>query len=77
MKAELKLMPHDVLKEPFRKHNCVEVWWQGKLIGMVYGADGPGIRFMSKYNMKVVEPATPDDVSKMVKILEIFTTYGN
>jgi hypothetical protein len=44
MKAVLKLAPHT--RAP---GECVEVWHDGKMIGVIYGADGPGIRFMSRY----------------------------
>lgn len=43
-KAVLKLAHHRHL--PGR---AIEVWWQGHLVGCVYGADGPGIRFVTKY----------------------------
>jgi hypothetical protein len=50
----------------------IEVYWQGQLIGAVYGADGPGIRFISKYpheaiaingviEIRICSPKAPSD----------------
>jgi hypothetical protein len=32
------------------------VWFAGRFIGQVTGADGPGIRFLSKYPVKQITP---------------------
>jgi hypothetical protein len=45
MKAELRIKPHSVLPD----ETVVEIWWGGLFIGQVTGADGPGIRVVSKH----------------------------
>ena len=57
MKTELLIKDHDVL--PGAK--VVELWYDGKLIGCVYGADGPGVRVVSKHGMlsRLVGPISP------------------
>lgn len=45
MKAELRFDPHTQLPGEY----IIEVRYQGKLIGTVCGADGPGIKFISKH----------------------------
>lgn len=50
MKAELRFVEHTQLPGQM----LIEVWHEGKLIGTVVGADGPGIRFISKHEF---EPA--------------------
>jgi hypothetical protein len=45
MKARLELKPHSVLPG----QQVVEVTWNGRLICTVVGADGPGVRIISKY----------------------------
>lgn len=51
MKAELRARPHSTRPG----HLTFEVWYDGKLIGSVYGADGPGIRFISKHPKRYAE----------------------
>ena len=45
MKAPLELKPHSVLPG----QQVVEVTWNGRLVCTVTGADGPGVRIISKY----------------------------
>jgi hypothetical protein len=45
MKTQLRLVPHLVLPDA----QVVELWHDGTLIGTVVGADGPGVRIISKY----------------------------
>ena len=45
MKTELRLAPHSQIHGA----NVVKLWHDGKLIGTVTGADGPGCRVISKY----------------------------
>ena len=45
MKARLELKPHSVLPG----QQVVEVTWNGRLVCTVVGADGPGVRLISKY----------------------------
>ena len=49
MKTILRLAPHSVLPGA----NVVELWHDGRLIGTVAGADGPGVRIISKYAAQV------------------------
>lgn len=50
MKAELKLKPHSFgTMNAAAAPQVVEVWFGGVMVGTVYGADGPGIRFISKH----------------------------
>lgn len=51
MKSKLKLKGHAVLAgDDF----CIEVIHDGQLVGCVYGADGPGIRFITKHELNIV-----------------------
>jgi hypothetical protein len=45
LKAEIRIKPHTELPG----HNVAEVWYAGIFIGQVVGADGPGVRFLTKY----------------------------
>lgn len=45
MKTELKLVDHDILPG----HKVVELWHEGKVIGKIYGSDGPGIRLITDF----------------------------
>lgn len=54
MKSELRLQPHSEL----RREQVIEIWHNGEFIGAVYGADGPGIRIVTKHQLSV----TPIDV---------------
>jgi len=49
MKSKLVIVKHTQLEG----ENSVEVYYNGVLIGAIYGADGPGIRFFSKYPLDV------------------------
>ncbi len=49
MKSELRLAEHSVI-------GCartIEVWYEGQMIGRVYGADGPGIQVISKFGLEM------------------------
>ena len=50
MKAQLRLDPHCFLTG----QTVIEVWYDGQMVGTIYGADGPGVRFISKH------PLTPE-----------------
>jgi hypothetical protein len=52
MKAELRLGKHSEIPG----QAVFEVWFAGRFIGQVTGADGPGIRFLSKYPVKQITP---------------------
>lgn len=45
MKTELHLSRHHLL--PYQQ--VVEIWNDGQFLGTVVGADGPGVRIISKY----------------------------
>jgi hypothetical protein len=48
MKTEIRVVPHSVLAGA----NVIELWHDGQFIGAVVGADGPGVRVISKHSMK-------------------------
>lgn len=57
MKTELRIAKHSVLPG-----QCVvEIWHGGQFIGQVCGADGPGVRVLSKH--EVSAKVTPGTVS--------------
>ena len=45
MKTELRLAPHTVIEGA----HVVEIWHEGQFIGQIAGAEGPGVRVISKY----------------------------
>lgn len=45
VKAKLQLSKHRILES----ENTIEVHYDGKLLCIIYGADGPGIRIISKH----------------------------
>lgn len=49
-KSKLKPKPHVLIPD----QEAVEVWYKDILIASVYGADGPGVRVISKYPMDIV-----------------------
>ena len=52
MKTELRLAPHSTIPGA----NIIEVRHNGAFIGQVTGADGPGIRLVSKHLVKLEGP---------------------
>lgn len=58
-KTQLKLAPHKQMPG----QNCIELWYEGKFIGCVYGADGPGIRVFSKHELQATD-WTPGDLTE-------------
>jgi hypothetical protein len=69
MKTELRIKPHAFLPG----QTIIELWHEGQLIGTVAGADGPGVRIVTKHTIKA-KPA-PDDGSG-VNVLEVAITTG-
>lgn len=74
-KTELKLTPHSgrgLMGVP-SDANTLEIHYDGKLIGTVVGADGPGVRIISKHKVTMplrqpqVLPGFPVDLN----VLEI------
>ncbi len=49
MKTELRLAPHAILPG----QQVVEVWHDGQFLGQVVGADGPGIRVLTKHALAI------------------------
>lgn len=45
MKTQIRVVKHLVLTDA----DVVELWHDGQFIGTVVGADGPGVRIISKY----------------------------
>lgn len=45
MKTEIRVVPHLVIPGA----QVVELWHGGQFIGTVVGADGPGVRIISKH----------------------------
>ena len=48
MKTELRFARHSVLLDQF----VIELWYDDCFIGEITGADGPGIRIISKYAVR-------------------------
>jgi hypothetical protein len=48
MKTELRAVPHSIVPG----HRIFEVWHDGQFIATVTGADGPGVRVVSKHPME-------------------------
>jgi hypothetical protein len=67
MKTELRLTPHSIL--PGR--TVIELWYDGQLIGTIAGANGPGVRVVTKDTIKA--KAAPDDGSG-INLLEVGIT---
>jgi len=49
-KSKLKVVDHKLIPD----QQTIEVWYEGKLVAAVYGADGPGIRVITKYPYDIV-----------------------
>lgn len=64
-KTELRLRDHSVLPDAA----VVEIWWNGVFIGEVVGADGPGVRVLSKY------PKTTTEVDPLITEVTIDTIH--
>jgi len=65
MKSELKIAKHSVIAGA----NIIEIWFDGKFVGQVTGADGPGIRVLSKYSLDAkVIPKGTSLVSRMTNV---------
>ena len=54
MKSELRVDAHSITDGAL----VVEVWYANELLATVYGADGPGVRVISKHRLHV-DPADP------------------
>lgn len=66
-KSYLKLSDHLIHSE----EKTIEVWHEGELVASVYGADGPGIRVITKYPYDVVRGGiveTPNIVEIRIEV---------
>jgi hypothetical protein len=66
MKSELRLQPHTVMPGKY----VAEIWYDGKLIGTVTGADGPGVRIISKHFCEPIAHslAGPADALSVIEV---------
>lgn len=57
MKTELRMAAHQIHPGA----TVVEVWWNGQFLAEVTGADGPGVRVITKHgvNLTVAKPDGP------------------
>lgn len=56
MKTQLRPVPHSVLPDQI----VVELWHDGRFIGALYGADGRGVRLVTKHGVEFTsEPTGP------------------
>jgi hypothetical protein len=51
MKTELRLVPHSVIPG----EQVIELWYADEFIGTVTGADGTGVRLITKHAVKVTQ----------------------
>ncbi len=63
MKAELLCRPHGVVAGA----SVFEVWYGGKFIATVAGAEGPGIKLISKH--PVIEVRRDDEPPMITEVL--------
>jgi hypothetical protein len=66
MKSKLECVPHALISED----NAVEIWYGGEMVATVYGADGPGVRVISKHQMHIVRGG-PEARLHSVKVIEV------
>ena len=68
MKTELRVKPHSVLPG----QSVIELWHDGQLIGTVAGADGPGVKIITKHPVEaavVTDPPLPD--GRTLRVVEV------
>ena len=58
-KSKLKLDPHNLRAGDM----TVEVWYKDELVAAVYGADGPGIRIVTKHPYDIVRGGSNETVN--------------
>lgn len=49
MKTELRMAAHQI----YPGATVVEVWWNGQFLAEVTGADGPGVRVITKHGVNL------------------------
>jgi len=70
MKTKIKAVPHTQLPG----ENVVEVTYNGRLLCTIVGADGPGIRIISRYVGEVTDLALSGPRTALPNVLEV--TFG-
>lgn len=65
MKTKLEMGIHSILPG----QNVIEIWYGNQMIGTVTGADGPGVRIISKYDL--TSEYVPNDRVTPVHIVEV------
>jgi hypothetical protein len=66
-KSKLEPKPHAILPG----ENSVEIWYQGEFIGTVTGADGPGVRVMTKHRMDIVRSGLGETIDVIEVRIEV------
>jgi len=65
MKSKLKIEPHQMIAG----ETVIEVWYDGKFIATVTGADGPGVRVISKHPVRVrLADSPPPELAGVTEI---------
>jgi len=75
MKTELRLRQHSV----WVNHYVIELWYDDKFIGTVTGADGPGVRVISKHPMCAGEDSPSEKQTPLkvpVNVTAIYINYN-
>lgn len=65
MKAELIVKPHSVMPDT----QVIEVHYDGQFIATVAGADGPGVRIVSKHAANIQEQPPRPPIPGYVQVL--------
>jgi hypothetical protein len=62
-KTDLVVRPHFIVPGA----NVVELWYNGIFIGEVTGADGPGVRVISRFPLEATtDPRQPPNVTEVM-----------
>lgn len=66
-KSKLKLESHLTLSG----ENVVEVWYEGKFIATVTGADVPGVRIVTKYPLDIIRGEADNGLGETLRMIEV------
>jgi len=66
-KSNLRLGTHQILPE----NQMIEVWYEGILIASVYGADGPGVRVITKFPLDIIRGGHGETLNVVEVRLEV------
>jgi hypothetical protein len=66
-KSNLKIRDHALYPD----QQTIEVWYEGKFVAAVYGADGPGVRVITKYSYDVVRGGLGEEPNVVEVRIEI------